>query len=536
MNQIIDELTNSNVDKISTKLINKCKSITDVQQLASLLLNEAIKNPERAHCIANLCKKIGDYFWSINGKPPHTNYIKSFNQHLLGMCQTHFKQIGNNEEAKDFLMFIGEMYRVKLLTDSIITDCLMELLDNKIVCFMALLERVGPNLPRSIRDSIQQKIEDIKSSLPEHPITHELIQHKLQVIWLSCSGWQLLDQNFFKNNTNVNSSYNNANNSKESARDEDETSKCREAGETFTAILTQALAIGKKKFDAISIINLIPTIPHLNTTLIIETIMEFSMKEGCSSKLAIFTSLLANKSSDFKQDFQFALQHCVSSLKTIKEKTDHYFIRFITHYYKRTGFDWIVWRDITFTILQTEYTWHLGRLLQKIVKLGKNSDVYMLHLDNHLSNNLCHDQYYVDVTSILQNENKSGSLNQEYLENRPKHNTSAVYNNDHKPEAKPTVDSIASLDVFSQEIELLSIDELNRICTKLKMMRARVKDIIQAKKQEEQRCVVCLENTKTMAFIKCGHFCLCDMCGNKIKANSGACPLCRVASDIVKLY
>jgi len=36
-------------------------------------------------------------------------------------------------------------------------------------------------------------------------------------------------------------------------------------------------------------------------------------------------------------------------------------------------------------------------------------------------------------------------------------------------------------------------------------------------------CVVCLEKPKTMAVVKCGHLCFCDVCGYAMDK----CPLCR---------
>ena len=54
--------------------------------------------------------------------------------------------------------------------------------------------------------------------------------------------------------------------------------------------------------------------------------------------------------------------------------------------------------------------------------------------------------------------------------------------------------------------------------------------------QTENVCVVCLENTKTHAIIKCGHLCYCGLCGYNINK----CPICRETynpdTDLLKIY
>ncbi|XP_058462180.1 mitochondrial E3 ubiquitin protein ligase 1 [Malaya genurostris] len=41
---------------------------------------------------------------------------------------------------------------------------------------------------------------------------------------------------------------------------------------------------------------------------------------------------------------------------------------------------------------------------------------------------------------------------------------------------------------------------------------------------DEQRCVVCVDNPKEVICLPCGHVCLCENCAEKIKLN---CPVCR---------
>jgi len=50
---------------------------------------------------------------------------------------------------------------------------------------------------------------------------------------------------------------------------------------------------------------------------------------------------------------------------------------------------------------------------------------------------------------------------------------------------------------------------------------------------DEQNCVVCLENPKNCAFVPCGHMCVCYGCGQQLKK----CPICRIDStQLIKIF
>lgn len=42
---------------------------------------------------------------------------------------------------------------------------------------------------------------------------------------------------------------------------------------------------------------------------------------------------------------------------------------------------------------------------------------------------------------------------------------------------------------------------------------------------DDPECVICLDGIKTLVFIPCGHFCVCDICYNSLKKKD--CPMCR---------
>lgn len=54
-------------------------------------------------------------------------------------------------------------------------------------------------------------------------------------------------------------------------------------------------------------------------------------------------------------------------------------------------------------------------------------------------------------------------------------------------------------------------------------------------KDNDNKCIVCVENNKTMAFVPCGHLCICQDCADQ--NFNQKCPLCRVFyTHIIQIY
>jgi E3 ubiquitin-protein ligase MUL1 len=50
--------------------------------------------------------------------------------------------------------------------------------------------------------------------------------------------------------------------------------------------------------------------------------------------------------------------------------------------------------------------------------------------------------------------------------------------------------------------------------------------------RESDTCVVCLEAQSTIAYVACGHMCVCQACSKPLKK----CPVCRMQSDCIKVF
>ena len=54
---------------------------------------------------------------------------------------------------------------------------------------------------------------------------------------------------------------------------------------------------------------------------------------------------------------------------------------------------------------------------------------------------------------------------------------------------------------------------------------------------EEDHCVICLTHQKTIAFVPCGHLCVCDQCAQSGKLLRDRCPVCRQqANTLLRIF
>ena len=69
-----------------------------------------------------------------------------------------------------------------------------------------------------------------------------------------------------------------------------------------------------------------------------------------------------------------------------------------------------------------------------------------------------------------------------------------------------------------------SIKICNDICKKAKIIKKEIK-IINQEIKEDELCLICMAEKKNMAFIPCGHLCMCEGCSKKYEDDK--CIMCR---------
>jgi len=86
---------------------------------------------------------------------------------------------------------------------------------------------------------------------------------------------------------------------------------------------------------------------------------------------------------------------------------------------------------------------------------------------------------------------------------------------------KSSLDQDLSNYAFTLEGQSKSLkDQIHDLEEKNKSLNDRVQN-------SENDCVICLERSKSMACVPCGHYVLCKECSSEIISNSGICPICR---------
>ena len=84
--------------------------------------------------------------------------------------------------------------------------------------------------------------------------------------------------------------------------------------------------------------------------------------------------------------------------------------------------------------------------------------------------------------------------------------------------AKAAAEALAKLDlaVISSRVEPPQAKEASRSKRRL----------------EAPECVVCFERARAVAFVPCGHFCVCSKCGQRLSE----CPICRKSTRKQRIY
>ena len=58
------------------------------------------------------------------------------------------------------------------------------------------------------------------------------------------------------------------------------------------------------------------------------------------------------------------------------------------------------------------------------------------------------------------------------------------------------------------------------------------KEASRKRRLEAPECVVCFERARAVAFLPCGHFCVCSKCGQRLSE----CPICRKSTRKQRIY
>merc|ERR1712129_458047 len=94
-------------------------------------------------------------------------------------------------------------------------------------------------------------------------------------------------------------------------------------------------------------------------------------------------------------------------------------------------------------------------------------------------------------------------------------------------------DRLKQNDLESLRIDAMSLDELNKLKTKLQCKIKTIEDAEKDLTDNTIKCIACQDNKKNIVFIDgCEHMVLCDECEEQITTKQ--CPLCAVKYTKIK--
>ncbi|ERF76351.1 hypothetical protein EPUS_09435 [Endocarpon pusillum Z07020] len=241
--RLLDKMTPDKFERIADQILEiaaQSKNETDgrtLRQVVQLIMENVTDEAYWASTYALICERmlkfISPDIKDENIKDKYGNVVTGgalFRKYLLGRCQEEFQRgwkvnmpptpEGQTEEAAlmseechialvtkrrglGLVKFIGELYKVGMLTERIIHECIKELLnldesglnESKVESLITLLNTVGLNLEQSGRSPALMNIyfERITSIMNHPDLPSRLKSKLLDVINLRKHGWQFKD-------------------------------------------------------------------------------------------------------------------------------------------------------------------------------------------------------------------------------------------------------------------------------------------------------------------------------------------------------
>lgn len=133
MRGILNKININNFDKLIEELMTLNISTSDhLKELANIIFNKSICEQKFNKIYAKLCSKLLPYYIEIENDKV---YFRTF---LLDKCQELFENYTsqtdpeniNSEKVLGCMAFLGELYNCDILTNVILTNCLMILITN----------------------------------------------------------------------------------------------------------------------------------------------------------------------------------------------------------------------------------------------------------------------------------------------------------------------------------------------------------------------------------------------------------------------
>lgn len=177
--EILNKIGDSNFDEISEKLYQlELTNKDQIKQLVNMILTKAMREDKYNTVYVKLCKKLFNTYIKDN-----SDNKCCFRNILLASCQslfTELSQLSSDEDIKKsslknkkfmigFIKFISEMYNQNMLTDSIMYNCVIKLVNktkkndiNSIDCLCSMYNCIKINFSKQLPKNSETVLNYLK--------------------------------------------------------------------------------------------------------------------------------------------------------------------------------------------------------------------------------------------------------------------------------------------------------------------------------------------------------------------------------------
>ncbi|XP_066928112.1 eukaryotic translation initiation factor 4 gamma 3-like isoform X2 [Clytia hemisphaerica] len=225
---ILNKLTPQKFKELVDKMTNlKIDSVSKLQMAIDLIFEKAISEPGFSVAYANMCRVLTDAFKSVPGDKSNTNFRKI----LLNKCQKEFekekqddiqmeqdrsKTFDTEKEMKEWkeeldykeminrrrtlgnIRFIGELFKLKMISEKIMHECILKLIrvskpdsmEDHLECLCKLLSTVGKQLDHEeAKPRMDQYFQQIEKIIEKKKISSRIKFALKDVIDLRANHW-----------------------------------------------------------------------------------------------------------------------------------------------------------------------------------------------------------------------------------------------------------------------------------------------------------------------------------------------------------
>lgn len=228
LNKLTPQKFKTLVDKMTALKIN---NVEKLELSIGLIFEKAISEPGFSVAYANMCRVLTEAFKAVPGAQGEKTQSNNFRKLLLNKCQKEFekeksdekqmeedrnktfdtelekkawleeldyKELGNRRRSLGNIRFIGELFKLKMISEKIMHECILKLLrstkqeslEDQLECLCKLLSTIGKDLDhQEAKPRMDQYFQQIHRITEKKKISSRIKFALQDVIDLRICGW-----------------------------------------------------------------------------------------------------------------------------------------------------------------------------------------------------------------------------------------------------------------------------------------------------------------------------------------------------------